>query len=124
MTNRILCVDDNERNLRILHELLGDDYQLTCAASGEEAVEQLSGGLPDLILLDVMMPGISGYELCRQLKSDPATSGIPVVLVTARAREDERRAGFDAGADAYLIKPFDPDVLLDLVEGYLPVVEG
>jgi len=116
----ILCVDDNDRNLRILDELLGEDYDLECVKNGEQALDHVTVGAPSLVLLDVMMPGISGIEVCRELKSDPMTRDIPVILVTARGQPEEQREGKEAGADAYLIKPFDPDVLLDLVETWLP----
>ena len=99
---KILCIDDNARNLRILQELLEDEYQLSCADCGETGLAQIDGFRPDIILLDVMMPGISGYDVCRRVKADPDTASIPVVLVTARAQEEDRALGREAGADAYL----------------------
>ena len=120
MNSRILCVDDNARNLRILNELLEDDYELHCVANGEDALTAFEEFRPSLVLLDVMMPGIDGYEVCRRIRQREADADIPVILVTARARADERELGLQAGADAYLAKPFDPDALLDLVEEFLP----
>ncbi|MCB9831214.1 MAG: response regulator [Planctomycetes bacterium] len=116
---RILCIDDNGRNLRILQELLEDDFQLSCATSGEDGLSSIADFHPELILLDVMMPGLDGYEVCRRVKADPSTADIPVVLLSALARDDDRERGSRAGADAYLAKPFDPDALLDLVENYI-----
>ncbi len=118
---RILCIDDNRRNLSILQELLEDDFELDCAPSGEDGLNSLKEARPELILLDVMMPGVDGYEVCKQVKADPETSEIPIVLVSALSRSEDRELGFAAGADAYLSKPFDPDVLLDLVENYVSV---
>ncbi len=120
-SSKILCIDDNDRNLRILRELLESDYALECAQDGESGLDLLHEELPGLILLDVMMPGIDGYEVCRQVKKDPATAKIPIVLLTAKAKEDEKQIGFEAGADGYLMKPFDPDALIDLVESFVPV---
>ena len=119
MSATILCVDDNPRNLRIMRELLEDDYPLECASSGEEALERAAKNPPALVLLDVMLPGVDGYEVCRRLRSEPGTASTPVVLVTAKARDVEKKEGLQAGADAYLLKPFDPDALLDLVEAYV-----
>ena len=119
MTSKILCIDDNSRNLRILQELLEDEYDLECANSGEEGLSCVERIMPDMILLDVMMPGIDGYSVCRKIKSDPDTASIPIVLVTARTQQEDRDLGKAAGADGYLAKPFDPDVLLDLVENHV-----
>lgn len=120
MFGRILCVDDNQRNLRILQELLGDEYDLELAECGEDALDCVANQPPQLILLDVMMPGISGFDVCEKLRAEDATREIPIVLVTAKAQEDEKQHGFEVGANAYLVKPFDPDVLLDLVENFVP----
>lgn len=116
----ILCVDDNPRNLLILRELLSDDYHLNCATTGEEALSAVRLERPAMVLLDVMLPGVSGFDVCKSLRADPKTADIPIVLVTAKARDEEKKLGLDAGADAYLVKPFDPDALLDLVETYFP----
>ena len=118
---KILCIDDNDRSLRILRELLEPDYALNCAETGEDGLESLKSELPGLILLDVMMPGIDGYEVCRRVKADVSTADIPIVLLTAKAQDDEREEGYKAGADGYLMKPCDPDSLLDIVENYMPI---
>lgn len=124
MNPRILCVDDNTRNLRILNELLEDDYELQNAENGLQALERFDDFLPSLVLLDVMMPDIDGYEVCRRIREHEHGADVPVVLVTARAREDEREMGMNAGASAYLAKPFDPDALLDLVEEFVPTEQS
>lgn len=120
MSSRILCVDDNTRNLRILNELLEDDYELRCAENGERALEAFDEFRPSLVLLDVMMPDIDGYEVCRRIRGRDTCSDVPVILITARATDDEREMGMIAGASAYLAKPFDPDALLDLIEEFIP----
>ncbi len=112
MRGRILLVDDCEVNLEILRELLRERYDLVSSATGEEALEKLAEFGPDLVLLDIMMPGIGGYETCRRIKSSPVGSFTQVILVSGKASTPERLKGFDAGADDYVVKPFDHDELL------------
>ena len=112
MKGRILIVDDAELNIEILREILSDDYDLESASSGEEALEKVLAFAPDLVLLDIMMPGMDGYEACRRIKAGPMGSFTPVILVSGKATMPERLQGFDAGADDYLTKPFDHDELL------------
>src|ERR1700684_1030639 len=105
---RILVVDDNETNRDILiTRLEKHGYQLLQAADGEEALASVAQHSPDLILLDVEMPKLDGFEVCRRLKNDPAMPFIPIILVTARAASQDVVTGLDAGADAYLTKPID-----------------
>jgi len=112
----ILVVDDNETNRDILiTRLEKHGYQLLQAADGEEALASVAQHNPDLILLDVEMPKLDGFEVCRRLKSDPAMSFIPIILVTARAASQDVVTGLDAGADEYLTKPIDHAQLLDAV---------
>ena len=117
--SRILLVDDNPTNLAILEEMLGDEYRWEAATSGEEALEIAPDFQPDLILLDVMMPGINGYETCRRIRANPALRNVKIVMVSAKALVSERLEGYDAGADDYLTKPFDEEELLDKVRVYL-----
>lgn len=117
--SRILLVDDNPTNLAILEEMLGDEYRWEAATSGEEALEIAPDFQPDLILLDVMMPGTNGYETCRRIRANPALRNVKIVMVSAKALVSERLEGYDAGADDYLTKPFDEKELLAKVRVYL-----
>ena len=113
MTARILVVDDIEANVRLLEaKLSAEYYDVSVAYDGVSALEKAAAELPDIILLDVMMPELDGFEVCRRLKSDPVTRHIPVVLVTALDGRRDRLAGLDAGADDFLTKPIDDVTLL------------
>src|SRR3974377_2396001 len=106
---RILIVDDNEMNRDILVTGLGTQgYEFFQAADGEEALAAAAQHLPDLILLDVMMPKLDGMEVCRRLKADPQLPFMPIILVTAKAASSDVVAGLEAGADEDLTKPSDP----------------
>ena len=91
--NRILAVDDNPTNIAILEELLSDNYELATAASGEEALGIAATFRPDLVLLDIMMPGIDGYETCQKMRADPILQGTKIVMVSAKAMTSERLKG-------------------------------
>jgi CheY-like chemotaxis protein len=112
----ILCVDDEPVNLVILHELLQDRYELTIAKSGEGCLQQVAVQTPDLILLDVNMPDLDGLETCERLKSDPETAEIPIIFVSALASQDELMAGYEAGGDDYITKPFSEEILQKKIE--------
>jgi len=104
----ILIVDDESLNVRLLQALLGHEgYVTRTAASGEEALAAVADNPPDLILLDVMMPGLDGREVARSIKSDPLTSKIPIIMVTAQTDREARLAALDAGAEDFLSKPVD-----------------
>src|ERR1700687_4729192 len=106
--HRILIVDDNETNRDILEaRLTANGYEVLHAGDGEGALAAVRQHLPDLILLDVMMPKMDGFEVCRQLKADAALPFIPIILVTARADSKDVVVGLEAGADEYLTKPID-----------------
>jgi adenylate cyclase len=118
----ILVVDDNETNRDILiTRLEKHGYQLLQAADGEEALASAAQHSPDLILLDVEMPKLDGFEVCRRLKNDPAMPFIPIILVTARAASQDVVTGLDAGADEYLTKPIDQAALVARVRSMLRV---
>src|SRR6185295_14132902 len=106
---RILVVDDTPVNVRMLEtRLTRDGYEVVVARDGEEALAVASATLPDLILLDIMMPKIDGIEVCRRLKGDPTFPFTPIILVTAMADTKDVVAGLEAGGDDYLTKPVDP----------------
>ncbi|MGG5887237.1 PleD family two-component system response regulator [Falsiroseomonas sp. HC035] len=112
MTARILVVDDIAANLRLLEiKLLNEYYEVAIAASGPEALTTVQRWMPDVVLLDVMMPGMDGYEVCRRLKAQHSTAHIPVVMITALTDPAERVRGLEAGADDFLSKPVDDATL-------------
>ncbi len=112
MTARVLVVDDIPANLRLLEAKLRAEYfEVALAASGPEALAMTAAWAPDIVLLDVMMPGMDGYEVCRRLKSQPSTGHIPVVMVTALTEQSERVRGLEAGADDFISKPVDTALL-------------
>src|SRR6516165_5942203 len=116
----ILVVDDNEINRDILvTRLISQGYETLQAADGEEALAIVKRSVPDLILLDIMMPNIDGLEVCRRVKNDPALPFIPVILVTAKASSESVVTGLDAGADEYLVKPIDQAALVARVRSAL-----
>lgn len=112
----ILCVDDEPVNLMILEELLQDSYELTSARSGAGCLQQVELQKPDLILLDVNMPDIDGLETCARLKADPETAEIPIIFVSALASQEELMAGYEAGGDDYITKPFSEEILQKKIE--------
>ena len=117
---RILIVDDNEANRDILDARLKvHGYDLLQAGDGEEALKAARQHLPDLILLDVMMPKLDGFEVCRRLKGDASLPFMPIILVTAKADSTDIVAGLDAGADEYLTKPIDQQALVARVRSVL-----
>ncbi len=116
---RILLVDDHPRNLAILQRMLGSTYRLETAASGEDALQVAPKFEPDLVLLDIMMPGIDGYETCRRFRAHSQIAQTKIIMVSAKAMVSERLAGYQAGADDYVVKPFDEDELLAKVRVYL-----
>jgi adenylate cyclase len=119
---RILVVDDNPANLEILETRLGrQGYQVVTARDGEEALIAARGQTPDLILLDVMMPGKDGIQVCRELKADDSLPFMPVILVTAKADPDDIVAGLDAGGDEYITKPVDHAALVARVRSILRI---
>ena len=116
---RILVVDDNVRNIAILQKTLGRAYRVAAATSGEEALQVAPRFTPDVMLLDIMMPGIDGYETCRRFRATPELTHTKIIMVSAKALVSERLAGYEAGADDYIVKPFDEDELQAKVRVYL-----
>lgn len=120
---RILIADDEHNIRHILDFSLNvEGFDVIAAQDGEEALLLAASESPDLIIMDVMMPGCGGIEACRQLKQDPRTRAIPVVLLTARSSRDDREAGLAAGAVEYVTKPFSPQKVIDLVQSILGAV--
>ncbi|MCU0843610.1 MAG: diguanylate cyclase [Spirochaetes bacterium] len=116
---KILIVDDAPTPLRALGELLKDDYDLYTATNGQEAIKRAGEILPDLVLLDVMMPGMDGYAICSTLKKDPATADIPVLFITAKSEPNDIVRGFEAGGHDYIAKPFNPRELFARIRTHL-----
>jgi two-component system, sensor histidine kinase and response regulator len=109
--HRILAVDDDELGLRALKRLLNKEYNILTVRSGKEALEAVPEFRPDLVLLDIMMPGIDGYEMCRVIRSGPRFDLIKIILISGRTVLEERLKGYEAGADDYITKPFNADEL-------------
>src|SRR5918996_4112570 len=119
---RILVVDDNSANLEIMEARLArEGYEVITARDGDDALVTARAQAPDLILLDVMMPGKDGIQVCRELKADPSLPFMPVILVTAKADPDDIVAGLDAGGDEYITKPVDHAALVARVRSILRI---
>ena len=112
----ILVIDDVSTNLKYVDMVLRDRYEVTTLKSGRDALEYLNDHIPDLILLDICMQGMNGYEVMEHLKKNPATAGIPVILITAEFEEESREKGISLGAVDFINKPFEPQVLLNRIE--------
>jgi DNA-binding response OmpR family regulator len=122
MGKKVLIVDD-EPNIVISLEFLmkREGFEVSIARDGEEALHKVAESRPDLMLLDVMMPKKSGYEVCQQLRSDPAHAGIKIIMLTAKGRDTEVAKGLDLGADAYMTKPFSTKDLVVQVKSLLGI---
>lgn len=113
---KILAVDDEVYILHILDfSLEAEGFEVITASNGELCVERARQERPDLIVLDIMMPVLDGYETCRRLKADPLTKDIPVILLTAKGRDVDKRLGFEVGASEYIVKPFSPSRLIERI---------
>ena len=122
MVRKLLLADDEEDILMLVSATLGGDdrFTLILARDGEEALTRAQQEKPDLVFLDVMMPKMDGFEVCRRLKSDEATSQVKIVMLTALAQEFDKQKADDVGADFYFTKPFSPTALLEKVDELLP----
>ena len=117
---KILVVDDEIYIVHILDFSLGmEGYEVVTALDGEQALEKLKVEKPDLIVLDIMMPKLDGYEVCKAIKSDPETRQYPVILLSAKGRNVVQKMGFDVGADDYITKPFSPRKLVERINQLL-----
>ena len=118
---KILVVDDDTNSIAIAEELLGGDYNLKTAATGEEALEIALDFIPDLILLDIMMPGMDGYEVCRRLREYSILSDTQIIIVSAKGELYDRIKGHEMGADDYISKPFEEENFLESVNFFLKI---
>ena len=117
---RILVVDDEIYIVHILDFSLGmEGYEVLTALDGEQALEKARAEKPDLIVLDIMMPKLDGYETCKILKADAETKDIPVILLSAKGRNVDQKIGFEVGADDYITKPFSPRKLVERINAIL-----
>ena len=120
MTKRILVVEDQEDNRQILRDLLANaGYEMIEAEDGEQALEQVAKHQPDLILMDIQLPLMDGYEATRRIKADPNSKGIPIIVVTSYALSGDEEKARAAGCDAYVAKPYSPRALLAQIREYL-----
>jgi len=117
---KILVVDDEIYIVHILDFSLGmEGYEVLTALDGEQALEKARAEHPDLVVLDIMMPKLDGYETCKMLKADPKTKDIPVILLSAKGRNVDQKVGFEVGADDYITKPFSPRKLVERINTIL-----
>lgn len=120
MSKTILVVDDERDILRVVqHSLTLNGYAVTTAATGREALEQIAFNRPDAVVLDVMMPVMDGFQVLHQIRADPKTAALPVILLTAKTEEESIAKGWREGADLYLVKPFEISELIACVEALL-----
>lgn len=121
--NTLLVVDDTPENIDVLRGILGADYTVKIATSGQLALKIVAAQPPDLILLDIMMPGMDGYEVCRQIKGNEATRHIPVIFVTALGEIKDEALGFELGAADYIVKPVSPPIVRARVQAHLDLAD-
>jgi DNA-binding response OmpR family regulator len=116
----ILVIEDDEIVARTIERSLrGDDYKISIANSGVEGLKIARRRPPDLVIMDIIMPGMNGYTVCQEIRSDPIVSDVPILILTAKIKDEDKIAGFSAGADDYLTKPFNVDELVMRVEAIL-----
>lgn len=117
---KILIVEDEESLLKLESILLSTrGYQVTGVKDGVTALQEIENNRPDLILLDIMMPGIDGFEVCRRIKENPSTAGIPVVMLTAKKSTADQNRGAEVGAEAYVTKPFKSGKIIEVIESLI-----
>jgi len=118
MSKKILVVDDEPSIARLVKMSLAvEGYEVKTAGSGFEAMESIEGDKPDLVVLDIMMPGMNGYEVCMEIRKKPVFKSVKIIFLTARGNPGDAQQGFSIGGDDYIIKPFDPEELLEKVKG-------
>ncbi|MCZ7401622.1 MAG: response regulator [Candidatus Methanoperedens sp.] len=119
MKPKVLIVDDDPVNIEVLEGYLSKDYDILKAHDGYEAITIVEANPPDIILLDILMPGMNGYEVCKKLKDDRKTDHIPIIMVTSLREIEDRNKAIEAGADDFITKPFDVVELSVRVKSYL-----
>src|SRR5271157_6002331 len=113
---KVVVADDEPFILSALQDTLSEDYKVYSAINGKEAIKMVEKVVPDLIILDVMMPEMDGLEACKVLKKSAATASVPIIILTAKGQITDIEKGFKSGADAYIVKPFSPARLIEKVE--------
>lgn len=121
MAREVICIVEDDRDIAELvsFTLEREAYRISVIPSGEEAIEKISGMIPDLVVLDLMLPGVDGLEVCRRLKQDEKTREIPIVMLTAKSEDSDIIAGLEVGADDYVTKPFSPRILTARIRAVL-----
>ena len=120
MAYKILVVDDEPTIVRLMEFILArQGHEMLVAVNGEEALEKIQAHKPDLVLLDIMMPRIDGYEVARRVRADGETAHLPIIMLSAKAQEADIRKGMEVGVNEYITKPFSPDQLVHVVSDYL-----
>lgn len=116
---KILVVDDIPSNVHVLSRILKDDYDIYFATDGEKALDLVQARMPDLVLLDIMMPGMDGFEVCRRIKADPAIHDIPVIFISAKSEVEDETRGLEVGAIDFITKPISPPIVKARVRNHL-----
>ncbi|KAA0581684.1 PleD family two-component system response regulator [Azospirillum sp. Sh1] len=116
---KILVVDDIPSNVHVLSRILKDDYDIYFATDGEKALDLVQSRMPDLVLLDIMMPGMDGFEVCRRIKDDPTTHDIPVIFISAKSEVEDETRGLEVGAIDFITKPISPPIVKARVRNHL-----
>ena len=125
MAYKILVVDDEPTIVRLMEFILArQGHEMIVAVNGEEALQKIKVHQPDLVLLDIMMPRIDGYEVAQKLRADPQTAALPIIMLSAKAQDEDIRRGVEVGVDEYVTKPFTPDYLVQVVSKYLSRIQA
>ena len=125
MAYKILVVDDEPTIVRLMEFILArQGHEMIVAVNGEEALQKIKTYQPDLVLLDIMMPRIDGYEVAQRVRADPQTAALPIIMLSAKAQDEDIRRGVEVGVDAYVTKPFTPDHLVQVVSEHLSRIQA
>ena len=120
MNSKILVVEDDPGALRLIsYTLQAEGYEVITATNGLQGLRKAQNDKPDLVVLDVMLPGIDGFEICHRLRADPGTARLPIMMLSAKARETDKATGLNVGADDYLTKPADPSDIVSHIKALL-----